>query len=75
MDRKGRWTLLLTTLTERELAAIQADERPDVGTAGRRWKRGKGGGTGDEGGVDGGKGRGRWTRRGGNIARKKQSPN
>ncbi len=38
---------------ERELAAIQADERPDVAAVGRRWKGG-GRRIGDAGGVDGG---------------------
>lgn len=79
-DRKGRWTPPPPpppyTLTARELAAIQADE--PLLMSGRRWKGGGegGGGTGDAGGVDvGGKGRERWSRRGGNMASNKQNPN
>lgn len=65
------------TLTVPELAAIQAGERPDIRAAGRSWQKGEGGGggTGDAGGLVGGKGREWWSRRGGNMARNKQNPN
>lgn len=83
-DRKGRRSLPHPSsphpaLTARELAEIQADERPDVGAVARRREGGGGGGTGDAeevwmGGREG-EGRGRRSGRGGNMAGNKQNPN